>query len=118
MRNFIIISAFLGLGILGAGCGKGGLDGKLDELAKIKDEACACKDKACADAAHDKYVAWKKGNSKDDKPSDEQMKKFETLRTELNDCRRKLSDTTPPPAMGGSAEAPAAPAAPAGSAAP
>ncbi|HEY6034856.1 MAG TPA: hypothetical protein VIV58_11365 [Kofleriaceae bacterium] len=117
MRNFIIISTFLGLSALGAGCGKGGLDGKLDELAKIKDEACACKDKACADAAHDKYVAWKKGNSKDDKPSDEQMKKFETLRTELNDCRRKLSDTTPPPPpAGGSAEAPAAPAA--GSAAP
>ena len=114
MRNFIIITTFLGL--LGAGCGKGGLDGKLDELAKIKDEVCACKDKACADAAHDKYVAWKKGNSKDDKPSDEQMKKFESLRTELNECRHKLSDTTPPPAMGGSA-APA-PAAPAGSAAP
>jgi len=116
MRNFIIISAFLlgGLGVLG--CGKGGLDGKLDELSKIKDEACACKDKACADAAHDKYVAWKKGNSKDDKPSDDQMKKFEALRTELNDCRRKLSDTTPPPPAAGSA-APA-PAAPAGSAAP
>jgi hypothetical protein len=114
MRNFIIISTFLGL--LGAGCGKGGLDGKLDELSKIKDEVCACKDKACADAAHDKYVAWKKGNSKDDKPSDEQMKKFEALRTELNDCRRKLSDTTPPPAMDGSGAAPAAPAAPAGSA--
>ena len=116
MRNFIIISALL-LGGLGVGCGKGGLDGKLDELSKIKDEACACKDKACADAAHDKYVAWKKGNSKDDKPSDDQMKKFEALRTELNDCRRKLSDTTPPPPAAGSAEAPAAPA-PAGSAAP
>jgi hypothetical protein len=114
MRNFIIITAFL-LGA-GAGCGKGGLDGKLDELSKIKDEVCACKDKACADAAHEKYTAWKKGNSKDDKPSDDQMKKFETLRTELNDCRRKLSDTTPPPAMDGSGAAPA-PAAPAGSAA-
>lgn len=113
MRNFIIITLFLGVGLVGAGagCGKGGLDGKLDELSKIKDEVCACKDKACADAAHEKYTAWKKGNSKDDKPSDEQMKKFETLRTELNDCRRKLSDTTPPPpAMDGSGAAPAAPA--------
>jgi hypothetical protein len=106
MRNFMIIASL----VFAAGCGKGGLDGKLDELAKIKDEVCACKDKACADAAHDKYIAWKKGNSKDDKPSEDQMKKFETLRTELNECRHKLSDTTPP--------APPAGAAPAGSAAP
>ena len=122
MRNFIIIALFLGVGLVGAGagCGKGGgLDGKLDELAKIKDEGCACKDKACVDAAHDKYRAWNKGMSKDDKPSDEQMKRFEALRSALNDCRRKLSDTMPPPppAMDGSGAAPAAPAAPAGSAA-
>jgi hypothetical protein len=106
MRNFIIIASLVFAA--STGCGKGGLDGKLDELAKIKDEVCACKDKACADAAHDKYVAWKKGNSKDDKPSEEQMKKFESLRSELNECRHKLSDTAAPP--------PAAP--PAGSAAP
>ncbi|MEO6775917.1 MAG: hypothetical protein ABI467_23350 [Kofleriaceae bacterium] len=108
MRNFIIITAFL-VGA-GAGCGKSGLDGKLDELAKIKDETCACKDKACADAAHDKYIAWKKGNSKEDKPNDTQMKKFQSLRTEISDCRSKLSDTTPPPppATGGSAEGQAA----------
>lgn len=111
MRNFKIIIAGL---VFAAGCGKGGLDGKLDELAKIKDEVCACKDKACADAAHDKYIAWKKGNSKDDKPSEEQMKKFETLRTELNDCRHKLSDTAapPPPAAPAGSAAPAAPATP------
>lgn len=110
MRNFKIIIAGL---VFAASCGKGGLDGKLDELAKIKDEVCACKDKACADAAHEKYIAWKKGNSKDDKPSDDQMKKFETLRTELNDCRHKLSDTAaPPPAAPAGSAAPAAPATP------
>ncbi|MEO8548967.1 MAG: hypothetical protein ABI678_03315 [Kofleriaceae bacterium] len=109
MRNLKIIlpGLVLAAALPGTGCGKGGLDGKLDELAKIKDETCACKDKACADAAHDKYIAWKKGNSKDDKPSDDQMKKFEALRTELNECRHKLSDTAAPP-----------PVAPAGSAAP
>ena len=57
-----------------------------------------CKDKACADAAHDKYTAWKKGNSKDDKPSDDQMKKFGELRDQLNECRHKVSDTAAPPA--------------------
>lgn len=112
MRNLKLIIAGLvfAAALPGIGCGKGGLDGKLDELAKIKDEVCACKDKACADAAHDKYIAWKKGNSKDDKPSEAQMKKFETLRTELNDCRHKLSDTAappPPPAAGSAAPAPA-----------
>jgi len=116
MRNFKIIIAGLvfAAALPGIGCGKGGLDGKLDELAKIKDEVCACKDKACADAAHEKYVAWKKGNSKDDKPSEDQMKKFETLRTELNDCRHKLSDTAAPPpaAPAGGSAAPAAPATP------
>src|SRR5450432_4404458 len=102
MRNFSIL--FLSLAL--AACGKGGLDGKLDELQKIKDETCACKDKACADAAHDKYIAWKKGNSKDDKPTDDQMKKFSELRDQLNECRHKISDTAAPPSPAGSAAAP------------
>jgi len=93
------------------GCGKGGLDGKLDELGKIRDAMCACKDKACTDAQHEKYIAWKKGNSKDDKPSEDQMKKFETIRHELQDCRHKVDspEGTPTAPTGGSA-APAAPA--------
>ena len=102
MRNFSIIIVALSLA---TGCGKGGLDGKLDELSKIKDEVCACKDKACADTAHDKYIAWKKGK-KDDKPSDDQMKKFSELRDQLNECRHKLSDTAAP-AGGSAAPAPA-----------
>ncbi len=110
MRNFFIGIVVSGLAL--AGCGKGGLDGKLDELAKIKDEACACKDKACADAAHDKYIAWKKGNSKDDKPNDSQMKRFSELRTQLNECRHKLDAPEAAP------EAPAAPAAEGSAAAP
>jgi len=112
MRNFSIIIV---ASLLALGCGKGGLDGKLDELSKIKDEVCACKDKACADTAHDKYIAWKKGNNKDDKPSDDQMKKFSELRDQLNECRHKISDTAAP--AGGSAAMAPAPAAPAGSAA-
>ena len=109
MRNFSIISLSLALAL--AACGKGGLDGKLDELQKIKDETCACKDKACADAAHEKYTTWKKGNSKDDKPTDDQMKKFSELRDQLNECRHKVSDTAVPPAAGSAAPAPAGSAA-------
>jgi hypothetical protein len=102
MRNLMTI--VVGLGLAVGGCGKGGIDGKLDELGKIRDAMCACKDKACTDAQHDKYVAWKKGNSKDDKPSEDQMKKFETIRHELQDCRHKVDSpdlgggTPPPPA--------------------
>jgi hypothetical protein len=73
-----------------AGCSKGGLDGKLDELSGIKDKMCGCADKACADAQHDAYIAWKKGNSKDDKPSEEQDKKFRELRDGLQTCRHKF----------------------------
>ncbi|MFT3692319.1 MAG: lipoprotein [Kofleriaceae bacterium] len=114
MQKLMVIAIALGL----AACGKkGGLDGKLDELQKIKDEVCACKDKACADAAHDKYTAWKKNNSKEDKPSDDQMKKFSELRDQLNECRHKLSDTAAPTAPTGSATpTETAPPAPAGSA--
>jgi hypothetical protein len=104
MKHLLIVASF----VFAAGCGKGGLDGKLDELGKIKDAMCACKDKACADEQHEKYTAWKKGNSKDDKPSDEQMKKFEAIRKDMNDCRHKLEgppggDTGAPPPTGGSA---------------
>jgi hypothetical protein len=97
MKHLIIVASI----VFAAGCGKGGLDGKLDELGKIRDAACACKDKACADEQHEKYIAWKKGNSKDDKPSDDQMKKFEAIRKEMNDCRHKLetpTESTTPPA--------------------
>jgi hypothetical protein len=90
-------------------CGKGGTDGKLDELAKIRDSSCACKDKACADAEHEKYTTWKKGMSKDDKPSEDQMKKYEALRTELRACRDKF-DMVAPPTPSAPEPAPTAPA--------
>jgi len=105
---------------LATGCGKGGIDGKLDELSKMKDEACACKDKACADAAHEKFTTWNKGmksEHKDDKPSDAQMKKYEELRTAMRECRNKFDTAMPdgsgmvptPVAPAGSAAAPATP---------
>lgn len=86
MKTLIFVSSLL----LATAC-KGGLDAKLDELGKVRDAMCACKDKACADEQHEKYIAWKKGNSKDDKPSEDQMKKFETIRHELQECRHKVS---------------------------
>ena len=72
------------------GCGKGGLDGKLDDLSKIKDKMCACTDKKCADDTRDEYVAWKKGN-KGDKPSKEQDERFQSIKKEMMDCRHKVA---------------------------
>ena len=73
------------------GCGKGGLDGKLDDLDKIKATMCACPDKKCADDTRDEYVAWKKSNKKDEKPSKEQDERFQSIKKEMMDCRHKLS---------------------------
>jgi hypothetical protein len=97
------------------GCGKKGIEGKLDELGKIRDAMCKCTDKACADTQHEAYIAWKKGNKDEAKPDKDQMEKFEGIRKELTDCRHKLDA----PGGGDQPTAPAAPApAPAGSAAP
>jgi hypothetical protein len=87
MKHLLLVASCL---LAFGGCKKSGIDGKLDDLAKIRDAMCACKDKACADKQHDAYIAWKKGNSKDDKPSDDQMKKFHEIRDALHACRHKL----------------------------
>ncbi len=110
------------------GCGsKGGMDGKLDDLSKIKDKMCQCPDKKCADDTRDEYVAWKKGN-KGDKPSKDQDDRFQSIKKEMMDCRHKLvgagddsgggtgGGTGHGGEMGGSGSAPApAPAAGSGS---
>ncbi len=82
-------------GDLAMGCGKGGtnLDSRIDALTTIKAEVCACKDKACADTAHDKYVALKNQNSKDDRPTDDQMKRYEDARQQLQACWHELNGT-------------------------
>jgi hypothetical protein len=108
MKKLILCATFL----FATAC-KGGLDAKLDDLGKIRDAMCACKDKACADEQHDKYIAWKKSNSKDDKPSESQMKKYEDIRKELQECRRKQAESGDPDAKPTPPAAPAAPTPPA-----
>jgi hypothetical protein len=73
------------------GCGKGGMDGKLDDLAKIRDKMCQCADKKCADDTRDEFVAWKKGNKKDDRSSKDQDERFQSIKKEMMDCRHKLA---------------------------
>ena len=90
------------------GCGKGGLDGKLDDLSSIKDKMCACPDKACADTQHEAYISWKKGNSKEDKPSKDQDERYHQLREAMNVCRHKFEGGGMAGSAAGSGAAPAA----------
>ena len=73
------------------GCGSKGIDAKLDELAGIRDKMCACTDKKCADEQHEAYIAWKKGNKKEEKPGKEAMERFGKIREELQTCRHKIA---------------------------
>ena len=76
--------------VFAVGCGsKGGVDGKLDELSKIKDKMCACTDKKCADDTRDEYVAWKQSN-KGEKPNKEQDERYQQIRSGMMACRHKL----------------------------
>ena len=108
MKKLILVASL----VFAFGCGKKGLDGKLDELAGIKDKMCECKDKACTDKVHEDYITWKKGNPKDEKPNKDQMDKFEQLKTGMNLCRHQVEGT----AGGADSAAPAPGAAPTGAA--
>lgn len=75
------------------GCGsRVTLEDKLDKLAKISKDTCACTTKKCADAQEELYVAWKLKNSKQDSDNAtrEQKKKFSDLRAAMTACAQKL----------------------------
>ncbi|CAN5616823.1 hypothetical protein BH11MYX1_BH11MYX1_57430 [soil metagenome] len=76
-------------------CGKRGndLEGRIEALTKIQAEVCACTDKTCADTAHAKYVALKHQGSKDDRPTEDQTKRYEAARRQLQDCWHTLNGT-------------------------
>lgn len=103
----------MGLLLAVGACSKGGVDGKLDELSKIKDKMCDCKDKKCADDTHEEYIAWKKGNKDEKKPDKDQMERYEQIKAGMNACKAKArgeldgAGTPPaatPPAAEGSAK--------------
>ena len=83
------------IAVLTMACGNGSsnLESRIGALAAIKAEVCACKDKACADTAHDKYVALKNQNSKDDRPTEDQIKRYEDARQQLQTCWHERNGT-------------------------
>jgi hypothetical protein len=85
-----------------SGCGTSGteLDGRLDRrvdaLEKLQAELCACRIGPCADTAHDAYLALKRQNSKADRPTEDQVKRYEVARRQLQACWHTLNGTTAP----------------------
>jgi hypothetical protein len=86
MTKLLVVASL----VFAFGCGKKGIDAKLDELGGIKDRMCECKDKTCTEKVQEDYITWKKGNSKDEKPTQDQKDKFEQLRAGMNLCRHKV----------------------------
>lgn len=90
-----------------AACGGGGKAGEefVGKLEKIKAEACACKDAACAEAIGKKLDAWEneiEAKFKSEKDVDtDVLKKLGKLDDEIRDCRKKARG-----AAGGDAPAP------------
>lgn len=84
----------LGIGIVFAslfafGCGGGGGVG---DLEKLKDEACACKDKACAEAVNKKMDAEMEKLEKSyggKEPDEATQKKLMGIMLEAGECLAK-----------------------------
>ncbi len=79
MKKLLLLAT---LTLSAAACG----NGDIDALGKLKDEACACKDKACAEAVNkkmDDYIEKMKEPSKGD------AEKLEKVMTEAGLCLAK-----------------------------
>src|SRR5678816_418195 len=78
------------LSLLVTGCKKGP---DLDALGKLKDEACACKDKACAESVNKKLddaVEQMAKDMGDKEPDEATQKKLLDVMTESGVCLAKL----------------------------
>jgi ethanolamine ammonia-lyase small subunit len=82
MKKLLLLATF---SLFTAACG----NGDLDKLKKLKDEACACKDKACADSVNKKMDEAMSGMKE---PSADDAKKFMDVMTEAGVCLAKAGD--------------------------
>lgn len=81
MTKIVVVASLL----FGA-CGGGG--GVADQLFKLKEEACACKDKACGDAVNKKMDAVVEGLKEE--PDKETMTKITQVMAGAGLCLSKL----------------------------
>jgi ethanolamine ammonia-lyase small subunit len=79
MKKLLLLAS---LSLFGVACG----GGDVDKLKKLKDEACACKDKACADAVNKKMDSTMEGMKE---PSADDAKKLMEIMTEAAVCLQK-----------------------------
>jgi len=85
MKHIATLTLALLLGATTA-CNKG-VD--LDKISKLKDEACACKDKACADDVNKRLDAAVDEMGKGKEPDEATAKKLMEIMTEAGVCLAK-----------------------------
>ena len=97
MKNLSLLAVSL---LLGLGACSNKFDKAISEAEGFKDKMCACKDKECAEKVDKDFHEWRKGMkekfSKDDKPSDDQMKKAMEAEKAYRDCEHKAEGDTAP----------------------
>lgn len=86
MKKLLLLAS---LSLFGVACG----GGDIDKLKKLKDEACACKDKACADAVNKKMDSTMEGMKE---PSESDAKKLMEIMTEAAVCLQKAGASAAP----------------------
>ena len=98
MKNILRSGAVLAM-VLGLSACGGKADEAIGELKKIKDEMCACKDKACAEKVTEKMMKMGEKH-KDTKATESQMKAASGITEELTKCMSKamgMGGTEAPP---------------------
>ena len=109
MARVVCWTGMLAMVFVGAACEKGGgageqaaapvgdaVDGAIATMAKIADEACACRDLACSEAALAKMSAIKEPPTK---PSKAQMEAAMKVAEKMAECQKQLMSAA---AAGGS----------------
>lgn len=90
MRNSLVATFVLGLGLGLGACGGGGIAG---EVSDWKDKMCKCADKDCAEKTWDDYKNWRSGKKSSAKElSKGDMEKIMSSEKEMKECRNKLRD--------------------------
>jgi hypothetical protein len=69
------------------------LDGRLDELVQIRNDACSCENAECAQYQQTAFTAWNFRNDSTDaaKMTISQRERFSTLHHDLQECFSKFA---------------------------
>jgi hypothetical protein len=86
MKNIKVLFTVLALSFATTACSKSGAA----DLSKLKDEACACKDKACAESVNKKMESAAMEMAKNGKPSEADGKAMMEALTGASVCLAPL----------------------------